>query len=183
MKATTSFLACLSLFAITAFADDTVTAAPVAATTAAVQNWETIVTWPAGCESWANPCPAGAHVAGGGAAATGTVKAAAAASGSVSVSNSDEPYENPFTIYTTMTNSDGVITGMPPVATVAAGVTDATTLSTVTRTSSSSSSSFSFNAGASSSAAARPTANAAASERTVAGAAVFGVAGLVLALM
>ena len=77
----------------------------------AAPNWETIVTWPAGCETWANPCPPGAHISGGSTAG-------------------DASYTNGFTSYTTMTNSEGVITGMPSVATVAAGIS--TTLSTAT---------------------------------------------------
>jgi len=89
-----------------------VTSAPNASPTgSAVPNWETIVTWPAGCETWANPCPPGAHIAGGSTAG-------------------DASYTNGFTSYTTMTNSEGVITGMPSVATVAAGMS--TTLSTAT---------------------------------------------------
>lgn len=77
-------------------------------------GWESQVTWPAGCESWANPCPSGAKISGGGVAG----------------------YTNGFTSYTTETDSNGVITGMPAVATVGAGVSVAsnasTTLSTIT---------------------------------------------------
>lgn len=108
--------------------------APTALTSAATGDWQSAVTWPAGCELWANPCPSGAHIVGGAtvtsAAATGT------ATGTAS-------YENGFTSYTTMTDANGIITGMPPKATIAAGVTakvsNSTTLST--RTSSSGSSS------------------------------------------
>ncbi|KAE9969083.1 hypothetical protein BLS_008245 [Venturia inaequalis] len=104
--------------------------APTALTSAASGTWQTAVTWPAGCELWANPCPPGAHVIGGatvtGATATGTAS-----------------YENGFTSYTSMTDANGVITGMPPKATVAAGVTghasNSTTLSTKTGSSGSSS--------------------------------------------
>jgi hypothetical protein len=62
------------------------------AATAAPVNWQTQVTWPAGCESWANPCPPGAIIVGGSTAggsrtevpaSAGTLKAASAvASGS-----------------------------------------------------------------------------------------------------
>jgi hypothetical protein len=90
-----------------------VTSAPMGSPTGgAVPNWETIVTWPAGCEAWANPCPPGAHISGG------------------SIAGGESSYTNAFTSYTTMTNSEGVITGMPSVATVAAGVS--TTLRTAT---------------------------------------------------
>jgi hypothetical protein len=93
------------------------TAAATKAGTLTAAAWESSVTWPAGCELWANPCPSGAIISGGGVAG----------------------YTNGFTSYLTETNSDGIITGMPPVATVAAGVTgkaDASTLSTITRGSS-----------------------------------------------
>ena len=40
-----------------------VTAAPSASVAAPV-DWTTAVTWPAGCESWANPCPKGAMTSG-----------------------------------------------------------------------------------------------------------------------
>lgn len=108
--------------------------APTAVTSSATGDWQSAVTWPAGCELWANPCPSGAHVIGGatatGAAATGT------ATGTTS-------FENGFTSYTSMTDANGVITGMPSKATIAAGVTgkvsNSTTLSTRTVSSGSSS--------------------------------------------
>ncbi|KAF2399330.1 hypothetical protein EJ06DRAFT_531648 [Trichodelitschia bisporula] len=60
-------------------------AASVVASPAAGGDWQTAVTWPAGCETWANPCPPGAHIAGGSivggkAAATAVVSPAAASS-------------------------------------------------------------------------------------------------------
>jgi membrane-associated protease RseP (regulator of RpoE activity) len=104
-----------------------VTSAPHATGSAAAGGWEQSVTWPAGCQTWANPCPSGAHVSGG--SVVGGQAATSEASG----------YTNGFTSYTTMTNSDGVITGMPSKATVAAGVSTivsgGSTLSTVTLTS------------------------------------------------
>jgi hypothetical protein len=126
--------------------------AATVATPVAGADWQTAVTWPAGCELWANPCPPGAKIAG----ATGTAS-----------------YENPFTSYTTMTDENGVITGMPPKATVAAGVTakstsnSSVTLKTLTSTSGSSTTVSGFNFG--SSATARPstvTTNGAAGLRT-----------------
>lgn len=50
------------------------------------------------------------------AAASSATAAAAAVQASMNAASS-VPYSNPFTIYTTMTNSLGVITGMPAVAT------------------------------------------------------------------
>jgi hypothetical protein len=95
---------------------------PATATAAGWDDWQTVVTWPAGCESWANPCPSGAHVAGGGKTTTET------ATGTAS-------YENGFTSYTTMTDANGVITGMPSKATIPAGVimTQGTTLVTAVK--------------------------------------------------
>ncbi|QDS71322.1 hypothetical protein FKW77_001994 [Venturia effusa] len=93
------------------------TVAPNALTPAATGDWQSAVVWPAGCEKWANPCPAGAHTAGG----TAT-------------------YENAFTSYTTLTDANGVITGMPPKATIAAGVTGKVSNSTTLATKASSSS-------------------------------------------
>jgi hypothetical protein len=82
--------------------------------TPATGGWESQVTWPAGCESWANPCPPGAKISGGGVAG----------------------YTNGFTSFLTETDSNGVITGMPTKATIAAGVSEAaTTLSISTRSS------------------------------------------------
>jgi hypothetical protein len=119
---------------VTAAAGETTTAATHAMTTAAVAvtkassvaaaggDWQASVTWPAGCEAWANPCPAGAHISGGG------IAGGAGATGS-------SAYENGFTSYTTMTDANGVITGMPPKATVAAGVS---TMSTAIKASNSS---------------------------------------------
>lgn len=86
-------------------------------------DWQMQVTWPVGCESWANPCPPGAHISGGGIA------------GGASATSSGE-YTNGFTSYLTETDSNGVITGMPTKVTVAAGVETAsaapTTLTTAT---------------------------------------------------
>ena len=82
------------------------------AATGTTDSWESQVTWPAGCEPWANPCPPGAKISGGGVAG----------------------YTNGFTSYTTETDSNGVITGMPTKATIAAGVSEAaqpTTMSTI----------------------------------------------------
>ena len=78
-------------------------------------GWEYSVTWPAGCQTWANPCPSGAHISGG-----------SAAGGAA--------YTNGFTSYLTETNSQGVITGMPSVATVGAGVTPSSSSSKATIT-------------------------------------------------
>lgn len=112
--------------------------APTALTSAAAGDWQTAVTWPAGCELWANPCPSGAHVIGG-ATVTGAISGTATGTAS---------YENGFTSYTTMTDANGVITGMPPKATLAAGVTakvsNSTTLSTITSSSGSSSTGTAF---------------------------------------
>ncbi|KIW02881.1 uncharacterized protein PV09_05931 [Verruconis gallopava] len=87
----------------------------------ATAGWESQVTWPAGCEEWANPCPSGAHISGGSIAG----------------------YTNGFTSFLTETNSNGVITGMPSKATIPAGVQttsiSATTLLTATSTSNSTS--------------------------------------------
>jgi len=80
-----------------------VVASGAVAGTVTAASWESEVTWPAGCESWANPCPPGAKISGGGVAG----------------------YTNGFTSYLTETDSNGVITGMPTKATVAAGVTEA----------------------------------------------------------
>ncbi|KPI44247.1 uncharacterized protein AB675_8593 [Cyphellophora attinorum] len=79
---------------------------------AAPVDWATVVTWPAGCESWANPCPAGAKTSG--VAPTPAAEAPATWS-------SDPNYTNGFTSYLTETDSNGVITGMPPKATSAGG--------------------------------------------------------------
>lgn len=98
-------------------------------TAAAAGDWQTVVTWPAGCEKWANPCPPGAPIVGGGVAgghaATGHVQPTVTADVGAATSLA---YENGFTSYTTQTDENGVITGMPSKATVAAGV--ATTLKT-----------------------------------------------------
>ncbi|TID14278.1 hypothetical protein E2P81_ATG09158 [Venturia nashicola] len=103
---------------------------PTVPTPAATGDWQTAVTWPAGCELWANPCPAGAHVNGGATVPAATVTGTA---------NTTTPYENGFTSYTSMTDANGVITGMPAKATIAAGVTgkasNSTTLSTKTTSS------------------------------------------------
>jgi hypothetical protein len=149
--------------------------AATVATPAAGADWQTAVTWPAGCESWANPCPAGAHISGG-ATATG---AAGSATGTGS-------YENGFTSYTTMTDSNGVITGMPPKATIAAGVTvkpsnSSVTLKTLTSSGSSGSSSTSSGGFSFSTTTAKPvSANSAAS---LSGSIVLGAAAVVAALL
>jgi hypothetical protein len=104
-----------------------ITAAPIAPTSAAPVNWETAVTWPAGCETWLNPCPAGALTSGVAPSPAAVTWPAGCqtwanpcpASAIISAAS---PYENPLTSYTTMTNSVGIITGMPPVATSAGGV-------------------------------------------------------------
>ena len=116
--------------------DAAVTSAP-APTAVAGGDWATAVTWPAGCESWLNPCPAGALTSG--AAPTTAVltwpagceswanpcpASAVVASAPASVWSSASDYTNPFTSYTTMTNSNGIITGMPPKATIAGGASD-----------------------------------------------------------
>lgn len=80
--------------------------------------WLTQVTYPAGCEQWANPCPSGAIIAGGGSVATPTDAATWDASA---------PFSNANTIYTTQTNSVGIITGMPSVG---AGVTEGSSMVT-----------------------------------------------------
>ena len=102
-----------------------VVSAPTQAPPAASGDWQLSVTWPAGCEKWANPCPPGAPISGGGIAGGATASGAGTKS-----------YENPFTSYTTLTNSAGVITGMPAVSTVPAGVSNTasgSTLSTAVR--------------------------------------------------
>jgi hypothetical protein len=150
------------------------TVAATVATPSAGADWQSAVTWPAGCETWANPCPPGAHIVGG---ATATGGAAGTATGT-------DSYENGFTSYTTMTDSNGVITGMPPKATIAAGVTvkpssnSSVTLKTLTSSpgSSGTSSGFSF----SSSTAKPATANGAAS---MSAPFVLGAAALVAALL
>jgi hypothetical protein len=94
-----------------------VSQAPTGTAAAATGGWEDTVTWPVGCESWANPCPPGAHISGGAIAGTGYPSG----------------YDNGFTSYLTETDSNGVVTGMPTKATVAAGVETtgaATTLKT-----------------------------------------------------
>ncbi|KAF2429641.1 hypothetical protein EJ08DRAFT_271234 [Tothia fuscella] len=91
------------------------------ATAVAGGDWQTAVTWPAGCEKWANPCPAGAAQVGGGHAATGTGYIQPTITAVVGSATSIA-YENGFTSYTTMTDENGVITGMPSKATIAAGV-------------------------------------------------------------
>lgn len=111
---------------------NTTPVAQAVATPAANSNpdaWQKSVTWPAGCQSWANPCPSGAIIAGGGVAAAATNNPANPAI------TPTAPYSNDFTSYTTQTDSRGVITGMPSVATVAAGVSSSasTTLTTSVR--------------------------------------------------
>lgn len=103
------------------------TIAPIVATSAAPVNWETAVTWPAGCESWANPCPAGALTSGMAPTPTAVTWPAGCQTWAdpcpaTALVSAGEPYSNPFTSYTTMTNSAGIITGMPSVATSAGGV-------------------------------------------------------------
>ena len=115
-----------------------VTAAPADQTLyTGTGDWQTAVVWPAGCESWANPCPAGAQTSGAAptqAAVTwpagceswanpcpASAIMSAAPAGETAWSSASD-YTNPFTSYTTMTNSNGIITGMPPKATVASGV-------------------------------------------------------------
>jgi hypothetical protein len=109
----------------TATAADTwaaTTAAPAVSEATGAYNpsaWLTQVTYPAGCQSWANPCPSGAVIAGGGEATA----AAPTVTDSAAWGSSDASYTNGFTSFTTMTNSEGIITGMPSKATIAAGVT------------------------------------------------------------
>ena len=105
-----------------------ITAAPAAPiqTYTGTGDWATAVTWPAGCESWANPCPPGAPIAGGGVAG-----GAHTATDKPQGTGSTAPYENGFTSYTTMTDANGVITGMPPKATIPAGVTASTLVTSV----------------------------------------------------
>jgi len=152
-----------------------ITSAPQPADTAtATANWETIVTWPAGCESWANPCPSGAHISGGGVA-------------------DESGYTNGFTSYLTETNSEGVITGMPAVATNPAGVsdTDSSTLQTaaqssnVSPTGSSSTTTNQSSASKTSSSASSSfqTGAAVPNKATFGGAALLGAAGVVVALL
>jgi hypothetical protein len=112
---------------VTATRVGTTTAALVATAKAqtgtVAADWQTVVTWPAGCEKWANPCPPGAPIAGGGVAGghTATGRAQPTVTADVGAATS-LAYENGFTSYTTMTDENGVITGMPSKATVAAGV-------------------------------------------------------------
>lgn len=174
------------------------TSAPVE-TSAAAQgsaNWETQVTWPAGCESWANPCPAGAHISGGSTA------------GGANTAMESGSYTNAFTSYTTMTNSEGVITGQPSKATVAAGVisSSGSTLQTVVASgsqstasgqvassgivtptgssgSSTSSNEFSVNTASSSVKATFATGAAVPKKASLGGAALVGAAGVVVALL
>lgn len=171
-----------------------ITSAPVETNAGAqasdTANWETQVTWPAGCESWANPCPPGAHISGG-----------SIAGGSTNTGE-ESGYTNAFTSYTSMTNSEGVITGMPSKATVAAGVTNSagSTLQTlvvsssqsaqssfVTPTGSSGSSTtsneFSVNTASSSVRATFETGAAVPKKATFGGAALVGAAGVAVALL
>jgi hypothetical protein len=174
---------------------------PVHATTAAVAvskattlaqaasaDWQTAVTWPAGCESWANPCPAGAHISGG-AVATGVASQLTV----TGIDGVTTPYENGFTSYTTMTDSNGVITGMPAKATVAAGVT-ANTLSTAVAKATGNSSVASGSLAAASSSKtqsgftlstskANAATNGAASKKALGGAALFGIVSVIAALL
>lgn len=171
-----------------------ITSAPVETSVAAqatgTADWETQVTWPAGCESWANPCPAGAHISGG-----------SVAGGSTNTAE-ESGYTNAFTSLTSMTNSVGIITGMPSKATVAAGVTSSagSTLQTlavsnsqsaqssiVTPTGSSgtatTSSEFSVNTASSSVHATFETGAAVPKKATFGGAALVGAAGAMVALL
>lgn len=102
--------------------------------------WETQVTYPAGCQTWANPCPSGAIQAPGTEVApTATGSAAWEASG---------PYTNGFTSYLTQTNSAGIVTGGPSVQTVAAGVSSTPSMQTTVAPGSSSTSIDVFGANA-----------------------------------
>ena len=105
---------------------------------AAPVDWQTAVTWPAGCETWLNPCPAGAVTSGSAPTAAAVtwpagcetwanpcpasaIVSAAVATAAPESWSSASDYTNGFTSYTTMTNSNGIITGMPPKATIASG--------------------------------------------------------------
>ena len=167
----------------------TTTAAPVVVvssppstqTYVAPGNWETAVTWPAGCESWANPCPAGAHVAGGGTAG------AHASTEKPQGTGTTAPYENGFTSYTTMTDANGVITGMPPKATIAAGVSASTLVTAVKSSGNFSLTSTGARTGTQSgfsvaTTASRPNASSGASQNAVGGAALFATLALIASL-
>jgi hypothetical protein len=94
------------------------TPAPVPTTaksTPYIDDWRTRQTWPVGCEEWANPCPQGVPLEGGGTART-------LPNNFVPV-GSQSGYTNGFTSFLSMTDANGVVTGMPPVATLPAGVT------------------------------------------------------------
>jgi len=80
-----------------------------------IDDWRTRATWPVGCEEWANPCPQGVPLEDGGTART-------LPHNYVPV-GSQSGYTNGFTSFLTMTDANGVVTGMPPVATLPAGVT------------------------------------------------------------
>ncbi len=192
--------------------DAAVTTAPTA-TAAAGGDWAQSVTWPAGCELWENPCPAGAMTSGVAPTATAVVwpagceswanpcpASAAVASAPASVWSSASDYTNPFTSYTTMTNSNGIITGMPPKATVAGGVSSVlewqnsamsgwvSTLNTVVTSEVSSlpsvvpSASYSFVAEASSSATSAPYTGAAVGNRVAGASIAVTLVGIALSL-
>jgi hypothetical protein len=114
-ETTTAAVEATSWHATTTAAVAVTKATTVATAAAASGDWQSVVTWPSGCHSWANPCPSDAIVSGA-------------------------TYTNGFTSYTTETDSNGVITGMPAKATVAAGVS-ASTLSTAAKATSDSDSS------------------------------------------
>jgi hypothetical protein len=192
-QATTTAVAAGYTTATAATKATTIAAVGSQASAAAGGDWQSAVTWPAGCETWANPCPPGAHISGGGVAGgkTGAVPySQMSVTANAGESAPPSGYENGFTSYTTMTNSDGVITGMPPKATIAAGVSD-TTLATVAK---SKNSTYSTPTGAAASstqngfsfqtATSRPVSTGAAAPlKAMGGAAVLGAAGVIVALL